>query len=87
MPCRRAASWTNLSALSIFKAPLLSARAAQAGRDNSCAAAAYLSNGTNSSRDAPSLVHTFQHEIIRWSARLRGPNERGSLSLYAFRLR
>src|SRR5450830_773592 len=52
-----AISCTSLSQRSILGAPLNSARAAEAGRDRLCAAAAYFSNGTRSPGLAPSLTH------------------------------
>src|SRR5580704_12993750 len=51
-----AMSCTSLSARSILGAPFCNARAADAGRVNDCAAAAYFSNGTKSSGLAPSLT-------------------------------
>src|SRR3990172_104287 len=51
-----AMSCTSLSQRSILGAPLNSARAADAGRDRLCAAAAYFSNGTRSPGLAPSLT-------------------------------
>src|SRR5207248_4425132 len=51
-----AMSCTSLSARSIFGAPLFRARAAEAGRVRLCAAAAYFSNGTRSSGEAPSFT-------------------------------
>src|SRR6516225_146932 len=55
-PFCAAIACTSLSARSIFGTPLLSARAADDGRVSDCAAAAYFSNGTRSSRLAPSLT-------------------------------
>jgi hypothetical protein len=55
-PFCAAIAWTSLSARSMFGTPLLSARAAEEGRVRLCAAAAYFSNGTRSSRSAPSFT-------------------------------
>src|SRR5258708_840382 len=51
-----AISCTSLSARSMNCAPFCSARAADAGRERLCAAAAYFSNGTKSAGLAPSLT-------------------------------
>ena len=49
---------TSRSTRSIFGAPANSARAAEDGRISPFAAAAYFSNGTRSSGDAPSSMHS-----------------------------
>jgi hypothetical protein len=58
-----AISCTSLSQRSMLGAPLNSARAADAGRYRSSAAAAYFSNGTRSFGLAPSLTHRSNPRI------------------------
>jgi len=58
MPFCAAIACTSRSTLSILGAPANSARAAEEGRTSPCAAAAYFSNGTRLSGEAPSLMQS-----------------------------
>src|SRR5215831_205810 len=63
MPFCAAIICTRRSVRSILGAPLKSARAAEDGRTRLEAAAAYFSNGTRSSRLAPSLTQTSMTKL------------------------
>src|SRR5262249_6227797 len=63
MPYCAAIAWTSRSVRSILGAPAKRARAAEDGRTRSNAAAAYFSNGTRSSGDAPSRSQTPQTQL------------------------
>src|SRR5712671_365037 len=63
IPCCAAMLCTRRSTRSMLGAPANKARAADDGRTSTCAAAAYFSNGTKSSRDAPNLTQSSTTQL------------------------
>src|ERR1700730_16689114 len=55
---------TTRSTRSMWGAPANKARAADDGRTNPCAAAAYFSNGTRSFEAAPNLMQSSQTHLL-----------------------